>query len=171
MKDIGKLFTFSTFLFLIYYYYGTYITHIFNSNTSFSSIGHVNYTAHVLNIWIPFLLLNFFIQTNNFFKYSSLIIVVCLTDILLVSGARGSILGLIFTEFSIFIFLFIKHKKLVFYPIITLILIVSFLSHKYIMPSSITKITTKIERSSATIHQVANKESYFNYKNLQLFII
>ncbi|KIM03611.1 MAG: hypothetical protein KU29_11425 [Sulfurovum sp. FS06-10] len=146
IQCLANLILLSAFLFSLYYLYGIYVTPIFTSITSFSSIGHINYTAHVLNIWIPFLLLNFFIQSNKLFKYSSLIIMFFLIDILIVSGSRGSILGLILSEIIIVLFLFIKHKKIQLYPIITTSLILLFFIHKIFSPTDIQFVTEKIER-------------------------
>jgi O-antigen ligase len=167
LQHIGNLLTFTSFIFIGYYYYGTHISHVFTSHTSFSSIGHINYTAHVLNIWIPIVGLNFFIQKNIFFKYTSLLVAIFLIDILIISGARGSIVGLILSEVFIVIILFIKYKKFKLYPLITLLLISLFILHKSLAPSSISHISNKIDRVTLTT-KIVKTESTKNhlYKRL-----
>ena len=148
----------SASIFSLYYLYGAYIINIFNTKNSFSPIGHINYTAHVLNIWIPLLLLNIWIQKNKFFKYLSLIILLLLINILLFSASRASILGLIVSEFTVLIFL-IKKRQIILYPLITLSIIFLFFTHKLYKPNLLKFTTKKVER----ISKFKSKQS-FRYK-------
>jgi len=174
LEQVGNVLLLIIFIFILYYLYGTEIVALFTSNTSFSPIGHINYTAHVLNIWIPLLLINFMIQKNNFLKYGSLFLMFFLIDMLIISGSRGSILGLILSEVFVIVILFFKYKRLKLYPIITLMLLSSFFMHKYFEPSSIKKISNKIEIVQNSISKKGNrgnktskiKQSFFDYQKL-----
>ncbi|MBU1667437.1 O-antigen ligase family protein [bacterium] len=167
LQQLENLILLSAFLFSIYYLYGTQVINIFRSNSSFSPIGHINYTAHVLNIWIPLLLLNFFIQKNKLLKYTSLILMIFLVDILIISGSRGSILGLILSEIIIVLFVFIKHKKIQLYPSISFALIGLFFMHQSFAPTHIQQITKKLERYSTVTHPIetTNKKTPKNSLN------
>lgn len=177
IEQIGNFFTLVAFIFSLYYFYGTKNHPIFTNNTSFSPIGFINYTAHVLNIWIPILLLNFFIQKNKFFKYSSLILMVFLIDMLVLSAARASILGLLLAEIFMILLLLIKHRKMKFYPIIGLVFFSLYFLHNYLEPKSINNITEKINRvdisevisiqTTKSNNQKSNSQKdFFNYQNL-----
>lgn len=167
LQQLGNLILLSSFLFSVYYLYGTQVINIFISDSSFSPIGHINYTAHVLNIWIPFLLLNFFIQKNKLLKYSSLILMLFLVNILITSGSRGSILGLAFSEIFIVLFIFIKHKKIQLYPIISFVLIGFFFIYQSFAPENIQHLTKKIERYSKVTQpkETSNKKTPKNSLN------
>ena len=163
LQQIGNSILFASILFLVYYFYGKYNLHIFQfQNTSFSSIGHINYTAHLLEIWIPLLWLNFVIQSNKLIKYLSLTVILLLTDVLLSTGARGAIFGLIFIEILLIFFLFFKHKKIKLYPFISLSVVGLFFLHKLFLPSTIHHTINKIEQTEKlqTLSTKKTKQSF-----------
>lgn len=139
LKQLNNIVFISAFIFSIYYLYGTQLSNIFVSRNSFSPIGHINYTSHLLDIWIPLLLLNFFIQKNNVIKYLSLIIMLFLVNLLVVSMIRGSIISIIISEITVILFLFFKFRKIVLYPIITISIIIIFWLNQIFFPTTIEK--------------------------------
>jgi len=145
LKYIGNLFLITFFIFSIFFIYGTFYSNFFHMPSAFSSIGHFNYTGHILNIAIPFLILNFYIQKNKTIKLLSIFTALLLVNILILSSSRGSIFGLISSEFVIIIYLFIKNKKIIYYPIITFLLVLSFLIYQSLAPNMIVNLTSKLE--------------------------
>ena len=153
IEQLNNFVLIASFIFSIYYTYGVYFD-IFGSRNAFSPVGHVNYTAHLLDIWIPLLLLNFFIQKNLFLKYFSLFLMLFLVELLLISMIRGSILSLVVSEVGIVLFILLKSKKIVIYPLITFSLIALFLINKAFYPSTIEKHVDKNVEIPSTITKI-----------------
>ena len=103
---------FSSLIFCIFLIYQRYIAGIPYSNTSFSPIGFVNYLGQVLNIWIPILVLSIYRHRSSKFRLVlGLLSLFILMNLLVESGTRATILGLLFAEITILIVLLVRTKK------------------------------------------------------------
>jgi tetratricopeptide (TPR) repeat protein len=150
LEQINNIILFSILIFSLYYIYGTEFKHIFISEVAFSPIGHFNYTAQVFDIWIPLLLLNFFIQKQKILRYISLLLMLLLIDILVISVSRGAIVSLAIAESVVFISLIVKYKKIRFYPIFIPLIVLSFLLHQSFAPPTMKRAVEKIKRLEST---------------------
>ena len=164
LENIGNLILLSSLIFSLYYIYGTEFKNIFHLPTPFSSIGHFNYTGHVLNIWIPILLLNFYIQKNRIIKITSLFTMLYLVNLLVLSSSRGSMFGLALSELVVILFLFLN-KRTSYIPIIALSLISIFFIYKTFFPEMIVDTLNKFKNLE---YLVASKDSVEHPKDISV---
>ena len=117
---------FSSLIFCIILIYQRYIAGIPYSYTSFSPIGFVNYLGQVLNIWIPVLVLSIYRHRSSKFRLIlGLLSLFILMNLLVESGTRGTILGLLFAEITILIVLSVRTKKFPFKYIVVSVVLLS----------------------------------------------
>ncbi|WP_187301410.1 DUF5957 family protein [Pseudoalteromonas luteoviolacea] len=82
------------------------------TSQSFSPIGFVNYLGHVLNIWIPVLVLSIYNRRNStVFLLLGLASLLVLMNLLVESLIRGTILGLLVAEIIVLFAVLLKTKK------------------------------------------------------------
>ncbi|WP_155250727.1 O-antigen ligase family protein [Pseudoalteromonas luteoviolacea] len=82
------------------------------SSSNFSPIGFVNYLGHVLNIWIPILVLSIYNKRKSLpHLLLGLISLAFLMHLLVESNTRGTILGLLFAEIIVICVILLKTKK------------------------------------------------------------
>ncbi|OCQ21140.1 hypothetical protein A7985_10905 [Pseudoalteromonas luteoviolacea] len=82
------------------------------SVTDFSPIGFINYLGQVLNVWIPILILSIYMHRNSKVRLiAGVLSTAILMNLLLESGTRGAILGLLCAEVCILLVLLVKTKK------------------------------------------------------------
>ncbi len=135
---------FPAFAYLVVYF------NMFHGETlsiqNFSPIGHVNYTAHAYNVWIPFLLIGLY-NKNKYVVYVSFFLIIVFLELLLYSGTRGSIWGFVLSGAILMVLLFLKYRKIIIrslaIPIIMLVLFICnsifFSSFSYQSPNDIHK--------------------------------
>ncbi|MBQ4834723.1 DUF5957 family protein [Pseudoalteromonas luteoviolacea] len=83
------------------------------SSQNFSPIGFVNYLGHVLNIWIPILVLSIYSKRKSFpHLLCGLISLAFLMHLLVESNIRGTILGLLLGEIVVICTILLKTKKI-----------------------------------------------------------
>ncbi|KZN29866.1 hypothetical protein [Pseudoalteromonas luteoviolacea] len=106
---------YASFVFCLVIIYQRYIALTPYSFINFSPIGFVNYLGQVLNIWIPILVLSIYMHRRSKLRLAlGLFSLVILMNLLLESGTRGTILGLLCAEVFILAVMLIKTKKLPF---------------------------------------------------------
>lgn len=154
----------SSTIFGIYFIYGTFISELFTSGSNFSSLGHFNYTGHVLNVLIPFMLISFFSFDSKIIKVISIATLICLMQILIMSSSRGSIVGLMATELLITFIVVLKYRKLHYMPMISTLLIIIFYINVVFFPST---ISASMKKFNALTSLIVTKNTMSTFSNIK----